>query len=244
MSDEPKTIPMPFVPGWFDDLPISILAFRVASRIYRRGNQAFDSITKMEREFKVSNRTMAGALKELLDLKLITEEKRTGLTSIYRPSALQHHPLVLTSTTTQCSTTPPPSALQHHKGTPSKANHSKAIHSKVLGSNSAPHGTALSTGAANSRIPSLEESLELVESIHTAARRDPNEALGMFPPEEVAGWVKQWHLEMEATGGNYKGSAIKNPVAALKGYLRSTAANQSKRLKINRHAKEDTPSPF
>ena len=125
MSDEPKTIPMPFIPGWFDDLKISMLAFRLASRIYRRGNEAFDSITKMEREFKVSNRTMAGALKELLDLKLIAEEKRKGLSSIFRPSALQHHPLVLTSTTTQCSTTPPPSALQHHKGTPSKANHLK-----------------------------------------------------------------------------------------------------------------------
>jgi hypothetical protein len=100
-----------------------MLAFRLASRFYRRGNQAFDSITKMEREFRVSNRTMAGALKELLDLKMITEEKRKGLPSIFRPSALQHHPLVLTSTTTQCSTAPPPSAPQHYKGTPSKANH-------------------------------------------------------------------------------------------------------------------------
>jgi hypothetical protein len=70
---------------------------------------------------------------------------------------------------------------------------------------------------------------------------DPEELFGIFPPEEVEGWARDWFLRFEATGGFMDGSEILNPLAALTAWLRACARRQTKRFKeVNRHESSGT----
>jgi type I restriction enzyme, R subunit len=101
-------------------------------------------------------------------------------------------------------------------------------------SNSEPVGTALE-GARRS-VGFTWEAVQLVTAdLHARARRDPDELFGMFPPEEVEGWARDWFLRYEETGGVMDGREIVNPLAALSAWLRACARRQSKRFKeVNR----------
>src|SRR5688500_12542699 len=89
---------MAFIPGWLDDMDLSLVAFRLFCTISRRGD-FWESKTKLERRFKVSNRTLVAAFAELISRRLITEEKRVGFADRYRVSANANRALVPGGTT-------------------------------------------------------------------------------------------------------------------------------------------------
>jgi hypothetical protein len=84
------------------------------------------------------------------------------------------------------------------------------------------------------------EAVKIVTSeLHRKAMGNPEDLFGIFPPEEVEGWARDWHLKHEATGGMHNGAPIRKPVAALTAWLRSCARRQTKRFKeVNRHGGE------
>lgn len=107
----------PFIPAWLDDSNLSNLAFRIYCSIVRR-ETFWESKTNLEKRLNASNRSISNAFKELISAGLIVEIERTGSSSLYIPSAKQHHPT--NSTTPPCKTASPPSAEKHPKGNPKK----------------------------------------------------------------------------------------------------------------------------
>ncbi len=94
----------------------------------------------------------------------------------------------------------------------------------------------------------LETVIEFAADLHRKAILDPEALFGVFPPDEVAGWAKDWFLKFEASGGMLDGVKIKNPLASLTAWLRACARRQSKRFKeLNRLAitdPSDAEPPF
>ena len=248
----------PFIPIWMDELDLKPIQFRVLCHLWRRAGKdgrCYPSAPVIAKSCLINRDTVWPTLTALEEAGLLVKmKKRFGTANTYLlkvPIGGNEPPIDSLQSAEkdgrlndcQSAETEGRQSAETEGRKGSKGKGLKRNQTSTLGSNSAPHGTASSDSAQNSY--SLEELLQLSASVHETARRDPGEPLGMFPPEEVAGWVKQWHTEMVATDYHFKGSKIKNPVAALKSYLRSTASNQSKRFKeINRHAKEDTPPPF
>ncbi len=119
---------------------------------------------------------------------------------------------------------------------------SETIHE--MDSNSAPVGTALV--ALDSTLINWETARKIAKDLHEKEGRHPNSQFGIFPPEEIEEWAKNWHTDYLATGGFLKGSKIKNPKAALEAWLRSCASSQSKRFKELREASssDEEEPPF
>lgn len=75
-----------FIHSELDDYGLSPIEFRVYARLARRAGrgQAREAVTRMARDFEVSDRTIQRALRVLVACDLISEETRPGNTTIYR----------------------------------------------------------------------------------------------------------------------------------------------------------------
>lgn len=237
-----------WISGDLDDAGLTHAEFRLVAHVCRRsgngsnGRWCDSSVPTMAKVCRINEGYTRTLLKRLVDLEWLEVEKRDGTTNVYRPRFPSADPPKNKGYPPGRNKGGGGGRNKGDEGIPSKGCHSSE---PSRDSNSAPVGTAFPTGDANSRMPSMEEALEMVKSIHEEARFDPDNSIGMYCWQEVAEWTKQWHFNMKATGGKYKGSDVRDWKAALTGYLRSAANRQSKRMKeLNRHCFEDTPPPF
>jgi hypothetical protein len=119
---------VPFIPAWLDDSHLTATQFRVFCHIARRGN-CWESLPTMAECCRMRRPTVQTALGELAKMNVITKEKRTGQTSIYR---LTPSPKQALTTQTERGTTPQPkrgtrdlAQKRHYKGSPTKVSPNK-----------------------------------------------------------------------------------------------------------------------
>lgn len=242
-------------PAWIsavmDDAGLTAAEFRVLAHVCRRAGDGSNgrgcdaSIASMAKVCKVHPDRLGQMLKRLVELGWLEVEVRQGRSWVYTPRFPECNPptnkgWVEENPPLECHPHPPtnkggaPLTIEGDEGKPEV----KPEREKERDSNSAPDGTAFVR--ARSQIQFTWEAVQLVTSdMHRRAMGNPDELFGVFPPEEVEGWARDWFLRFEATGGFMDGQEIHNPLAALTAWLRSCARRQSKRFKeVNRHGGE------
>ncbi|MGD0746059.1 MAG: hypothetical protein ABSA45_12975 [Verrucomicrobiota bacterium] len=78
-----KAAPPLIVPGWLDDAGLRPSQFRVLCRVARRGD-CFEALPAFAAGCLMKRVTAQKALRELVDIELLTAEPRPGRTTIYR----------------------------------------------------------------------------------------------------------------------------------------------------------------
>jgi hypothetical protein len=76
-------VPPVIIPGWLDDAGLRPSVFRVYCRVARRGD-CWESLKNIASGCHLRRITVQTALKELVEVALVTAQARSGETTIYR----------------------------------------------------------------------------------------------------------------------------------------------------------------
>lgn len=243
-------------PAWIsaamDDAGLTPHEFRVLAHVCRRAGDGSNgrgcdaSVASMARVCAMKADTLRGCLQGLAERGWLECTTRPGKPTEYRPS----FPLDPSPQTVGVEAYPSPERGVHPspqtgaegkpEGNPLKGNQSTGLQSfeaytetkfPTSGSGQSPPPDARDSGPRRFAI-SEENAREWARDFHAIEGRDPVNALGIFPPEEVEQWAVDWLLTMEAAGWVMPdGRAVETPKAALRGYLRHSASRHSKRFR-------------
>ena len=240
-------------PAWIsaamDDAGLTPHEFRVLAHVCRRAGDGSNgrgcdaSVASMAEVCRIDPDRLRQMLKKLVLLGWLEATTRLGRATEYRPAFPSDpsldcpphpwategdHPLAIAG------------AEGKPEGNPLKGNQSTGLQSceaytetkfPTSGSGQSPPPDARDSGPRRFAI-SEENAREWARDFHAIEGRDPVNALGIFPPEEVEQWAVDWLLTMEAAGWVMPdGRAVETPKAALRGYLRHSASRHSKRFR-------------